>query len=288
MDAPGSEAEEEAVLLGYAVEAPGEVRRVTGEIEAAAHPFAAPGSRIEEWNEAKRACTGAFEGAAVEISGDQSRGVGEVRVEVVVDPAEHFLPPPVGRAPVHEVGALVQRACGRSGVGGSEVADGVTALALLDLPAGDVGVDEHVRVRHDEARARSDHEHDSLGDVVDPPGEPLPALGGEEVVERPWAHEAEDRIAVAEVGVEETFQLVGLAQGLLCVDLEHRQEPGSEGFAYFRELDARIALHRNDAPFLGSGARAECGAHLGPAFGAVGRVAGDREQRVFVVAAGQS
>ena len=152
---------------------------------------------------------------------------------------------PVGGAPVDEVRTLVELSRWSTGVARAQVADRVSALTLLDLPAGDVRVDEHVGVGRDERRAGADDEHEAIH-VTRPASKRVQPLGREELLEYPGAHEAEHRV-VAEVRNEPALEFIGRRQRLLGVDDESGSERGRERVAYLPHEHAGVALDRDDA-----------------------------------------
>jgi hypothetical protein len=173
-----------------------------------------------------------LERPAIEGAGDQSRRAGNVRVQIEVQTFEDHAPVSVCGAPVDEIRALVQLACGRTGVVGPEIADQMTSLPLLDLPACYICVDQHVRVRHDQAGARPEDKDDAPADRSDALRELRPLRGREEVIEAPRTHEAEDRI-IAEVWAEPLLEDLRIVQG----GLGREREDGPE-----RALECRAEL----------------------------------------------
>src|SRR4029077_14057502 len=132
----------EAVLLRHAVEAPRVVLHVVRQVEPLLHPVAAPWSWVEERGEAKWSLRRFFERMAVEVACDEARASRHVGIEVVIDAVEDRQPLTIGCAPVDEVRTLVELPCRRFGIRRSEVADCMGTLALLDLPTGEIRVDE--------------------------------------------------------------------------------------------------------------------------------------------------
>ena len=69
--------------------------------------MAAPGTGIEEGNDAKGTRGGLAQAAAEDVAGDGFGPIRDVGVEQNIDAIEESNLEPVSRAPVHEEGALV-------------------------------------------------------------------------------------------------------------------------------------------------------------------------------------
>ena len=188
---------------------------------------------------------------------------------------------PVGGAPVDEVRTLVELSRWSTGVARAEVADRVGALTLLDLPAGQVRVDEHVGVGRRERRAGADDEDEAIH-LTRPASKRVQTLGREELLESPGAHEAEHRV-VAEVRNEPAFEFIGRRQRLLGVNDESGCEPGRERVTHLPYEHAGVALDCDDAALRDARACGDDGENVRPTFGAVAVVGGHALHRETVV-----
>ena len=83
-----AEAEQQAVLLGHAVEAPAVVRRLARQVADFLHPLAAPRAGIEEGHDAERPASRRREAAPEGVARDQLRRGRVVGVEQEVDAVE--------------------------------------------------------------------------------------------------------------------------------------------------------------------------------------------------------
>lgn len=156
------------------------------------------------------------------------------------------------------------------------------ALALLDLPAGHVRVDEQVGVGSDQGRARTEDEDKPPAQVSHLLAEPLDKRGCEEVVEAPRAEEAEDGIA-AEVRFEPPFELVRRPQRPFRPDDGGRRERLCQGGFDLVDEHAGVALDGDDAPGLAPSAAGKHRCRFAPALGDDARVVADAHRRKRVV-----
>ena len=278
----GAEAEQQAVLLRHAVEAPGVVRRLLRQVADLLHPLPAPGAGVEERHDAEGPPRRGGQPAAEVVALDQLRRPGLVRVEQVVDPLEQRSLQAVGRPPVHEEAALVELARPLLLVVGPEARDLVPPLPLLDLPAREVGVDEDVRLRQEDG-SRPHHEHQARGRLVD-----AAALDGragrvDEVGDRQAVHAPEDGV-VAEEGRAQALDLGRVLVRLPGVDHEGGAEAVREHPAHLVHVDAGIALDGEHAARAGAQAL-EALEDRRPA-DLAGRRGAHRHERALVVARG--
>ncbi len=234
--------EQQRVLLGDAVEAPGVVRRPVGQVEPLLHPLPAPHAGVEERHHAQRRVRGVLQGRAEGVAGDHARlvpgrrrGPGGAGVEHEVEPVEQGALVAVGHAPFDEEAALVLAQAVLVGVRAAPVRR-PGPLARLDLPARHVGQHERVGrggLAGGEVGAPAD-EHGGAALSVDVGGDGGEALGVVEGVEGGVRHHAEHPV-VGEVGGDEGVDLArGARGGLLDVDdppLRQRlgDRPGDQG-----------------------------------------------------------
>ena len=108
LDPRPAEPEEQAVLLRHAVEAPGVVRGLAGQVADLLHPLPAPGTGVEEGHHAEGPLHRGREAVPEVVAGDHLRSLRVVRVEQPVDPVEERALQAVGRPPVHEEAPLVE------------------------------------------------------------------------------------------------------------------------------------------------------------------------------------
>src|SRR6202012_4649147 len=108
--------EQKAIFFWNTIEAPGMVGcAIVGKIADALHPMTAPGTGIEERNDAE-GLPGCFAEAATKgIAGDHVGRAGFVGIEQKIDARKQSRLGAIGGAPVQEEGALVLE---RSAVGG--------------------------------------------------------------------------------------------------------------------------------------------------------------------------
>ena len=154
--------EQQAVLLRHAVKAPGVV--LLGGVQAAdlLHPLPAPDAGVEVRRHAEGALRHERQRRAEVLAPHHHGLVALVRLQEVVDLGHHGALVSVADAPVDEVAALdlAQRLLAL--VVRAVVADLARAVAQLDLPAGQVRVDEHVALG-DERGTHAVQERDPLG-----------------------------------------------------------------------------------------------------------------------------
>ena len=246
----GAEAEEQAVLLRHAVEAPGVVRRLPRQAADLLHPLPAPGAGVEEGHHPEGPPRRGGQPAAEVVALDQLRRPGLVRVEEVVDPVEERSLQAVGRPPVHEEAPLVELARPLLLVVGPQARDLVPPLPLLDLPAREVGVDEDVRLR-EESGPRPHHEHQAGGRLVDAAALDRRAGRVDEVGDRQAVHAPEDGV-VAEEGGAQALDLGRVLVRLPRVDHEGGAEAVREHPAHLVHVDAGVALDGQHAARSGS------------------------------------
>ena len=86
-----------------------------------------------------------------------------VGVQIKIEFAEELLLEAVGGAPVNEEGALVFQGGALVAVVRAEVADFVAALALLNFPAGHIGIDQEVMRRGEQRSSGADDENNAAG-----------------------------------------------------------------------------------------------------------------------------
>ena len=131
---PAAEAKAQTIFFRNAIEAPCEIGRGARQVKVVAHPLAAPWPGIEERHHAKRPAAGHPKPAAIVLSSNHCGGVGEIRIQVVVDALEKTDPVAIRGTPVDKIGALVKLRRRGFGVPCPEIADEVCALAPLNLP----------------------------------------------------------------------------------------------------------------------------------------------------------
>ena len=140
-------AQQQAVLLRHAVKAPGEVGRVAVEAADLLHPLTAPDAGVEVGRQPERLSGHGAQSRPEARAGDQLRRGGVVGVQIEVDFVVQIALVPVGDAPLHEEAALVFA---------QDVLVLVVLLvvghalpvAQLNLPAGQIGVHQHVAPGH--------------------------------------------------------------------------------------------------------------------------------------------
>jgi hypothetical protein len=133
---------------------------------------------------------------------------GHVTVDPIINSAVEAVLQPVGRAPVDEECPLIKLGWGIAEVSQSEVRDLFAALTLLNLPPGNVYVDQHVCRGQDE-RSPGPQSHDQSSDTTASLFANCPqALGIEKIFHFPRVHPAKDRI-FGEYGCELLLQFAG-------------------------------------------------------------------------------
>ncbi len=119
---------------------------------------------------------------------------GNITVDPIIDPTVEAMLQPVSRAPIDEEGPLVKLGWGIAEVAEPEVGNLFATLTLLNLPSGDVYVDQQVCRGKDERSSRADgHDQSRLLNTALLAGCPQ-ALGIEEILDFPWMHPPENRI----------------------------------------------------------------------------------------------
>src|SRR4051794_6215491 len=111
---PRAKLQSQAVLFGYAVKAPRIIRWAIGKVEFAPHPLAAPGTRIEKWNQAEGLLSDCGKRRPHRLTAKHRRLFWSVAVDPEVDPIVDFVSLLVGRPPIKEKCAFVKLS-GRSG-----------------------------------------------------------------------------------------------------------------------------------------------------------------------------
>ena len=150
--------QQEAVLLGDAVEAPAEVRDLSVQVAHVLHPLASPGSGIEEGHDAERLAGGLVDAAEEGLAGDHLRVAGRIGVDPPVHAREQCIFIIVQHPPVDEQAALVLDGHRVFAVVHAQAAHFVAAEALLDFPAGHVGIGQDGVLRGDERGAGAEDE----------------------------------------------------------------------------------------------------------------------------------
>ena len=150
--------QQEAVLLGDAVEAPAEVRDLAVQVAHVLHPLASPGSGVEEGNDAEGLAGRLVDAAEESLAGDHLRVSGRIGVDPPVHAREQCIFIVVQNPPVDEQAALVLDGHGILAVVHAQAAHFVAAEALLDFPAGHVCIDQDGMRRSDEGRAGAEDE----------------------------------------------------------------------------------------------------------------------------------
>ena len=132
----------EAVLLGHAVEAPAVVHLLARQVAHLLHPLSAPGSGVEEGNDAEGLPSRAFQALPHLRVGNHLRLVATVRVNPELDASalHQLVLVAVDDVPVVEVTSFILHRGTVLVVVDAERLHLVSAEALLNLPAGHVGV----------------------------------------------------------------------------------------------------------------------------------------------------
>src|SRR6266478_1208720 len=156
--ADAAEVEKQTILFRDAIEAPREVRRVAVEAANIAHPLATPRSGIKEWHDAEGARHSVTQRSAKKISGDQS-GIGRIGcIEQIVEAIEILTLDTIGNTPIQKIRTLVFRRGGGLMVLRSKIADLARTLALLNLPARKVGVNQDLWLGQKQGGAGADYD----------------------------------------------------------------------------------------------------------------------------------
>ena len=208
--------QQQAVLLGHTVEAPSEIDPFAVEVADLLHPLSAPRRGIEERYDTERAAYRAVDALHEGFGGDHQRAPGTVRVDPVIDAVVEALLVVVQYGPVVEVAALVLP-CGAFGrVVHAQSVDGMGAEALLDLPAGHVGVERQVGIRCDVAGAAAVDDRAAFA-AEDPRADLFETFGVEEVgqAER---REVAEQFVVGHVGLGHGADLPFVAEELFGAD----------------------------------------------------------------------
>ena len=220
------EAEQQAVLLRHAVEAPTEVRGLGVEVADLLHPLSAPGRRVEERHQPKRPGRQVGQPTPYVVAAGQQRPVPDSGVEPEVDPVEQPRLQPVRGPPVEKEGPLVEQRRPLAGVVGAQVADLTAALSKLSLPARQVGQHQQVRLGHQRGAGADNHDRADVAQDLRPQ-----ALQGRRVenVRDSKATEPTEKRIVGQLVLDQLVQRRRRAVGHLDVDQVVRAEQLEHG-----------------------------------------------------------
>src|SRR5579863_936695 len=152
-----AKAQDEAVLLGYAIETPRVILGTIRQVEFAPHPLPAPGARVEKRHHAKRPPADLFECVAQGRAAHHARTIDHISVDPIIDAGVEFALTPVRRTPIQEKRALVELPCGTTGIFQSEIRNLSAALPLLNFPPSDVDIYQFIVGQHNgRTRANGD------------------------------------------------------------------------------------------------------------------------------------
>src|SRR6185312_452512 len=245
LDAPFAEPEQQAVLLRHAVEAPRIIRLVSRKVHLLHHPVAAPWPRIEKWHDPERPPCRDVEAAAEIVTRNHLRFAWNIGVEQVIDPREQLLFQLICDAPVDEESALVFLTGRLGAIVRSKISDFVAAVALLYLPAREIRINENVRMRRDQRRARTDNERHAWHPLGGPRPQFAEPRGVEQILKLKIAHQAENRV-VGKERINQPVDLSGSPQRLPGANHGARTQPVRQRRLDFPHIHAGITLDAKD------------------------------------------
>ena len=159
-------AQVEAVLFRYAIKAPGIVGLSRVQIAHLLHPLPAPDPGVEEGHHPKRLARRLMQPRQQRLPRHQGRLASGVGIEQEIDGGQLGQFMAVKHPPLDEEGALVAAQYVLLLVAGPPVAQLLAPQSLLDLPAGEIGIDPHISSRHQRS-ATAHHHHQATGYLCD-------------------------------------------------------------------------------------------------------------------------